>query len=281
MHGLEEKVVVITGAGRGIGRAMALAFADHGSRVVVNDSGGGYSGQGHDPNVAANVVADIVGKGQQALANDEDVSAPGATQRLAEAALNAYGRVDVAIHCAGIWQDGSLTRMSDAEFDAVVGVQLGASFRFTRDMAGAIHRSKGGGCILLCAGPAGLFGNPRQANLAAAEGGVVALAKTAAQEFARQQIRVNVIAPTARTRLTEQLPLFQSIRDDSLTVEHVCPPALFLASDAARDITGEVVGVAGGRIYSFRTVESTGLFNEGGPVDVETLQREWRSVTRG
>ena len=170
--------------------------------------------------------------------------------------------------------------MSDEDLDSLLDVHVRGAFRFTRDLGRALVDQRQGGSIVLCASTAAFFGTAAQAGAAAAAGAVASLARTAATELRRQGIRVNGLVPTARTRLTEDLPLFRSIRSDSLSAEHVANVVCHLLSDAAQDVHGELIGVAGGRIYAFRISETSGLFKEGPPVEWGELAASWREVTR-
>lgn len=275
-----DKAFVVVGGGRGIGRATALALARHGGRVIVDDSGCDANGEGHDPNVAAEVVAEIKAQGGEALAFAHDARDREAPQRLVEACVKAFGGVHGGLYCAGFTRERPLLRMSDEDLDSLLDVQLRGAFRFTRDLGRVLVEQRQGGSIVLCASTAAFFGTAAQAGAAAAAGAVASLARTAATELRRQGIRVNGLVPTARTRLTEHLPLFRSIRSDSLSAEHVANVVCHLLSDAAQDVHGELIGVAGGRTYAFRISETSGLFKEGPPVEWGELAASWREVTR-
>jgi NAD(P)-dependent dehydrogenase (short-subunit alcohol dehydrogenase family) len=162
----------------------------------------------------------------------------------------------------------------------VLDVHLRGAFRFTRELGRALVDQRKGGSIVLASSTAAFFGSASQSGAAAAAGGVASLARTAATELRRQGIRVNCVVPTARTRLTEHLPLFRSIKADSLSAEHVANVICHLLSETAQDVHGELVGVAGGRTYAFRMSETSGLFHEGPPVEWGELASSWREVTR-
>jgi len=277
---LEGKVAVVVGGGRGIGRAVALGLAREGARVVITDSGCAPDGTGHDASVAQAVADEVRALGADALALDLDASASDAARHMMDATRQEFGRVDVGFYAAGITREKALVRLVDSDFEAVFDVHVRGALRFTREVATAMIEQRTGGSILLAMSAAGLFGATQQTSLGMAAGAVAALTKTAATELRRHGIRVNAIAPTARTRLTENLPLFQSIRADSLSAEHVVPVACHLLSEASADVHGELIGVAGGRIYSFRTNETSGLFQEGPPVELAALATKFREVTR-
>jgi NAD(P)-dependent dehydrogenase (short-subunit alcohol dehydrogenase family) len=275
-----DRSYIVVGGGRGIGRATALALARHGARVVVDDNGCDANGEGHDPNVAAEVVAEIKALGGEALALSHDARSREAPQQLVEACIKAFGAVHGGLYCAGFTRERALLRMTDEDLDGLLDVHLRGAFRFTRDLGRALVDQRQGGSIILASSTAAFFGSAAQAGAAAAAGAVASLARTAATELRRQGVRVNCLIPTARTRLTEQLPLFRSIRADSLSSEHVASVVCHLLSDAAQDVHGEVIGVAGGRTYAFRMSETSGLFREGPPMEWEELAASWREVTR-
>lgn len=281
MGAFEEKVAIVVGGGRGIGRASALALAREGARVVIQDPGVEIDGSGADPQVAAAVAAEIQAHGGEALALTNSATDPGAAKQAVEAARERFGRVDVGLYAAGILRERPLVRLSDADFDLTLDVQVRGAFRFARELANALVEQKRGGALLLCSSPAGFAGTPGQTALAASAQAVVGLARAAASELRRQGVRINALVPTARTRQTEELPLFRSIRSDSLSPEHVAEVVCLLLSDAAREVSGEVIGVAGGRAYAFRASETPGVFVEGGPSALSALGDRLRDVLAG
>ena len=281
MGALEQKVVVVVGGGRGVGRAVSQLCANEGASVVIDDTGGAVDGRGCDPDVAMAAARAITDVGGSAVACGADASTAEGLEELLGVARERYGRIDAAAYFATAQRDRTLLRMDDESFEAVLQTQLVGGFRFVRSFAKELVAQKSGGALLLGAGPAGFFGHARQSNGAAASGGVVGLVRSAAAELSKHGIRINALAPTARTRSTADLPLFQTIRADSLTPEHAAPVAAHLLSEAAIDVTGEVFGVAGGRVYGFRVSETTGYYSEGPPTTLEALRDNWRAVTRG
>lgn len=281
MGALDHKAYVVVGGGRGIGRATALALAREGARVLLDDSGCAADGTGHDANVAISVADEICATGGDAVACTLDAARTDTARALVELALNKFGRVDGGFYSAGFVRERALVRMSDDDFDDLLDVHVRGAFRFTRELAKALIEQKRGGSIVLTSSAAGFFGASAQAGLAAAAGAVASLVKTAATELRRHGVRVNALIPTARTRLTENLPLFRSIRADSLTPEHAAQVVCHLLSDEASDVHGELVGVAGGRIYAFRVGETSGVYNEHGPMPLAELSGRFRDVTRG
>ncbi|MDQ3035410.1 MAG: SDR family oxidoreductase [Myxococcota bacterium] len=277
---LEGKVVIVTGAGRGVGRAIALACAAEGARIVANDLGCDAEGLGADPAIADAVAAEIRSARGEAVASAHDVAAPGAASAIVERAIESFGRVDALISCAGIVADRSVLKSDDALVARVLDVHLRGNFALVRAAGQAMVDQKEGGAIILCTGPSAFFGARGQAVIGAASAGVVALTRSAALELRKHRVRVNAIAPTARTRQTEDLPTFQGIQEGSMSPAHVAPIAVFLASPLAEDVHGEVVGIAGARSYAFRSRETTGAFSDGRPLSVREVRDAWRDITR-
>jgi NAD(P)-dependent dehydrogenase (short-subunit alcohol dehydrogenase family) len=274
----EGKVGVVVGGGRGIGRAAALLLAREGARVVIQDAGVELDGSGHDPAPAETVAREIRELGGNALALDLDASLATAPRQCLDAALRAFGRVDCALYSAGVLRERPLLRTSDEVFDLPFAVHARGAFRFAREFARRLVESKTQGSLVLSSAPAGFAGTPGQAALAASALAVVGFAKTAATELRRHGIRVNVLVPTARTRQTEHLPLFRSIRPDSMSAEHVAHVACFLLSEASSEVNGETIGVAGGRTYALRLNESPGTFVEGPPQPFDAIAARFREV---
>lgn len=277
---LEGKVVVVTGAGRGIGRAIALACAAEGARILANDVGCDVEGNGMDPAIADAIAAELRATGAEALADAHDVAAPGAASEIVERAVSSFGRLDAVISCAGIHADRSVLKTDDAMLRRILAVNLEASFALVRAAGQVMVDRKEGGAIVLTTGPSAFFGARGQAALGAAAAGIVALTRSAALELRKHRIRVNAIAPTARTRQTEALPTFQGIHEGSMSPQHVAPIAAFLASSLADDVHGEIVGIAGARSYAFRARETTGAFGEGRPLSIREVRDAWRDITR-
>src|ERR687898_147523 len=210
MPSLDGKVAIVTGAGRGIGREHALALAEAGARVVVNDLGGSLAGDGADTTPAQSVVDEIAAAGGEAVANADDVSDFDAAEHLVGQALEEYGRLDLLVNNAGILRDRMLVNMTEDEWDAVITVHLKGHFAPTRHAAAYWRaRSKDGeevrGRVINTSSPSGVFGNVGQVNYGAAKAGIAAFTIIAAQELARYGVTVNAIAPGARTRMTENL----------------------------------------------------------------------------
>jgi|ERR1700722_58071 len=265
---LDGKVAIVTGAGGGIGRAHARLLAREGARVVVNDVGGPRDGSGSDAGAAAQVVSEIAAAGGTAVANTDTVATAEGAGGLMKTALDAYGRVDVLVNNAGILRDKSFLKMDEPMWDAVVAVHLRGTFLCSQAFAKQIVAqalsgsagSGGGGRIVNTSSVSGMLGNFGQANYSAAKAGIYGLTRTMSIELQKHRITVNALAPIAKTRMTEDLPMFQGV--DTLTPEHIAPAMLFLASDLCSDRTGHVLAVAGARVYAFKVVETAGRFKE-------------------
>lgn len=254
---LDGKVAIVTGAGGGIGRAEALLFAREGARVLVNDVGGPRDGSGTDATAAERVAAEI---GAAAAANHDSVATAEGAASIVKAAVDKFGRADVLVNNAGILRDKSFLKMDEAMFDAVVAVHLRGTFLCSQHFAKQAVAQGSGGRIVNTTSVSGMLGNFGQANYSAAKAGVYGLTRTASIELQKHRITVNAIAPIAKTRMTEDLAMFQGV--DTLTPEHIAPAALFLASDLCGDRTGHVLAVAGARVYAFKVVETAGRFKE-------------------
>ena len=243
--------MAITGAGNGLGRGYALAFAAEGAQVVVNDvatvpdSGGSASRA---------VVDEIVAAGGQAVAHDEDIASWDGARSLVEHAVESFGGLDVMVNNAGILRDRGLAVMSEQEWDSVVAVHLKGTFGTCRHAAAYWRdRSKQGAVndarIINTSSPSGLFGNPGQSNYGAAKAGIAALTVIAAMELERYGVTVNAIAPTARTQLTERF-MREAPRTgfDRFAPENIAPLVVWLGSSASSAVTGRVFGAVGGKI---------------------------------
>jgi NAD(P)-dependent dehydrogenase (short-subunit alcohol dehydrogenase family) len=253
----EGRVVVITGAGGGIGRAHAHLFASEGARVIVNDLGGSPAGTGASTGPAHTVVEEIKAAGGEAVANTDDVSSWKGAEQLIAQAVDTYGRLDVLVNNAGILRDRMLVNMSESEWDAVINVHLKGTFGPAHFAAAHFRdRSKAGedvnGRIINTTSPSGLFGNAGQTNYGAAKAGIASFTIIAAQELARYGVTVNAVAPTALTRLTAGLGDASQLDEATkaaMAPEHIAPVVVWLGSAASSAITGRVFGVWGPRIW--------------------------------
>jgi NAD(P)-dependent dehydrogenase (short-subunit alcohol dehydrogenase family) len=258
---LDGKVAIVTGSGNGIGRSHALLFAKEGAKVVVNDLGGPRDGSASDSSAAEKVVGEIKAAGGQAVANHDNVSTAEGAAAIVKSAVDAFGRVDVVVNNAGILRDKTFLKMEEPNFDAVIAVHLKGTFLVSQAVVKQMVAQGEGGRVVNTTSVSGMMGNFGQANYAAAKAGIYGLTRTMSIELQKHRITVNALAPIAKTRMTEDLPMFQHGRD-ALTPDHIAPAALFLASPLCGDRTGYVLAVAGARMYAFKVVETAGKFKD-------------------
>src|SRR3954454_8993560 len=261
MGTLDGRVAIITGAGRGIGREHALLFASEGAKVVVNDLGGSPDGSGSDASAAQQVAKEIEATGGRAIANHDDVSDWDGAKRLIQSAIDTFGGLDVLVNNAGILRDRMLTNMAEDEWDAVMKVHLKGHFAPTRHAAAYWRdRSKAGDPVLASvintSSTSGLFGNIGQTNYGAAKMGLAAFTIIAAKELGRYGVRVNAIAPAARTRLTQGLGGASDAEVppgafDERDPANISPWVGYLAT-AGCPLTGKVFLVVGGEGHLFK-----------------------------
>ena len=251
----DGKVAVITGAGGGLGRTYALEFARRGAQIVVNDLGGAADGTGSGSAMADAVVKEINEAGGSAVANYDSVADPKSGEAIVQTALDSFGRVDVVINNAGVLRDKTFVKLSPEELELVIDVHLKGAF-FVSQPAFRVMKENGYGRFVFTTSAAGVFGNFGQSNYGAAKLGLVGLSNVLSQEGAKYDIKSNVIAPIARTRMTEQLlgPLAEALDPECVT-----PLVTFLASDAC-DFTHEVFSVGGGRFARIFTGLAPGWF---------------------
>ncbi|MEZ4446507.1 MAG: SDR family NAD(P)-dependent oxidoreductase [Polyangiaceae bacterium] len=279
MGRMDGRVVIVTGAGGGIGEQEALLFAREGARVLVNDVGGARDGEGGSDAPAQRVVEAIRAAGGEAEASFDSVATREGAQAIVDRALSAFGRVDVLVNNAGILRDKTLLKTTDAMWDAVLDVHLRGAFLCTQAAAAVMVKQGDGGRIVNTTSVSGMLGNFGQANYSAAKAGIYGLTRTAAIELQRKKITVNAIAPIAKTRMTEDLPMFEGV--DSLTPAHIAPAALFLGSDLCEDRTGHVLAVSGSRMYAFKVIETKGRFKEGtDPWTAEEIAEHFDSIVK-
>jgi NAD(P)-dependent dehydrogenase (short-subunit alcohol dehydrogenase family) len=274
---LEGAGVVVLGGGRGIGLAEARAFAAAGARVLVNDLGCEIDGKGANPDVAREAAESLPGK---ALHDARDIAEPGVVADLVARARREFGVLTAVVHAAGVFHESSVTKTFGAELERALAVHVTASFEVVRAASAAFIDDGSGGSVVLHTSPTAFFGASRQALPAACSAAVVALVRSSAVELRRHAIRVNAVAPTARTRQTEESPLFKSIQSGSMTVEHVANVATWLVSPLSAEVTGQVVGIAGSRLYALTGRESTGFFAEGQTPSPEDIAAAWGTAQR-
>jgi NAD(P)-dependent dehydrogenase (short-subunit alcohol dehydrogenase family) len=273
---LEGRVAVITGAGRGIGREHALLFAREGAKVVVNDLGGSNEGEGADSGPAHEVVDEIVAAGGTAVANTENIATWGGAESVVQQAIDEFGRLDVLVNNAGILRDSFIAGMEESQWDAVIAVHLKGHFAMLHHAAAHWKaQSKAGdqpnaAVINTASGSGVTIANAGQANYGAAKAGIAALTLIAAEELERYGVRVNAIAPIARTRLTLATPGMGALMSepeegelDLFSPANISPLVAYLATDKC-PITGKVYAVQGGAIsalsgwHDVETIETDG-----------------------
>jgi NAD(P)-dependent dehydrogenase (short-subunit alcohol dehydrogenase family) len=275
---LSGKVAIVTGAGRGIGRAHALALAAAGAQVVVNDLGGTLSGEGADLTPAEQVVGEIRAVAGEAVADGENVAAFEGARRLVEHAVAELGRLDIVVNNAGILRDRMLVNMAEDEWDAVIAVHLKGHFSVTHHAAAHWReRAKAGeqlrARVINTSSPSGLFGNVGQTNYGAAKAGIAAFTLIAAQELARYGVTVNCLAPNARTRMTEETFEMEAPQEgfDPLDPANISPVVVALCADEAQDITGQVFHIWGGAVNALHGWTSGELFQRDEGWDPDAL----------
>jgi NAD(P)-dependent dehydrogenase (short-subunit alcohol dehydrogenase family) len=261
------KTAIVTGAGRGIGRGIAMLLAREGARVVVCDIGASLQGEGSDTGPAQDTVNAIKKAGGGAIASTLSITEPKNAEAIVKSALDAFGRVDILVNNAGILRDVFFHKMSWSDWSDVIAVHLNGSFNMSRAVA-PLFREQNSGAFVHMTSTSGLVGNFGQANYMAAKLGIMGLSRGIALDMARFNVRSNCIAPFAFTRMIESIPT-QSEQDkrrieafQGMTPEKIAPLAVFLCSDAATGITGQIFSVRNNEIY---------LFNQ--PRPVKTIHR--------
>ncbi|MEX2127343.1 MAG: SDR family NAD(P)-dependent oxidoreductase [Xanthobacteraceae bacterium] len=251
-----DKTAIVTGAGRGIGRAIALLLAKEGARVVVADVGAAIDGTGADAGPAQAVANEIKQAGGEAIASALSITEPANADKSVDAAIDAFGRVDMLVNNAGILRDSFFHKMSVAAWSEVLAVHLNGSFYMSLVCARRF-REQGSGAFVHMTSTSGLVGNYGQANYAAAKLGLVGLSRGIALDMARFGVRSNCVAPFAWSRMIEAIPADNELmkaeidRTRPLRPGHVAPLVVYLASDQAKDVNGQIFGVRENEIYLF------------------------------
>jgi NAD(P)-dependent dehydrogenase (short-subunit alcohol dehydrogenase family) len=251
----DDRVAVVTGGGRGLGRAYSKLLASRGAKVVINDTGGNRDGRGLDAGPAEEVVREIKSAGGEAIACTTSVATPEGASAIVKSALNRYGRIDIVIHSAGNVRWGSLNEMSPEDFDAVLDVHLRGAYHIVR--AAFPHMSKAGyGRVVLTSSIVGLYGDYNLANYGASKAGAIGLCNVIALEGAKTGVKCNVILPGAVTRMAEGMDI--SAYPPTMAPEMVAPAVAWLAHESC-SITGEMLVSIGGRIARAFVAETPGV----------------------
>jgi NAD(P)-dependent dehydrogenase (short-subunit alcohol dehydrogenase family) len=265
------KVAIVTGGGRGIGRAIAESMAAEGARVVVCDIGASLTGSGTDSGPAQDTVEAIKKSGREAIASTLSITEPKNAEEIVKAAVNAFGRVDILVNNAGILRDVIFHKMSHSDWSDVIAVHLNGSFNMSRAVAG-LFREQGAGSYVHMTSTSGLIGNFGQANYMAAKLGIMGLSRGIALDMQRFGVRSNCIAPFAFTRMIESIPAeteAEKLRVERLaqmTPAKIAPLAVYLGSDAAEGISGQIFSVRNNEIF---------LFNQPRPIRVMHRSDGW------
>jgi NAD(P)-dependent dehydrogenase (short-subunit alcohol dehydrogenase family) len=282
----EGRVVIVTGAGRGIGREHALEFAGQGAKVVVNDLGAEVDGSGGSTGPAGEVVETIRGMGGEAVANGADVADFEGAKQLIDTAIETFGRLDTLVNNAGILRDRMLVNMTEDDWDAVMRVHLRGHFCPTRHAAAYWREQiKAGETVdarIVCTSSgAGLFGNIGQANYAAAKSGIATFARVAAAELGRYGVTANAIAPIARTRMTENLfadsMALPTDGFDAMDPANIAPLVVWLGSNDSAGVSGHVFEIAGGKVNiadNWRSLPGVDKGERWEPADLGPVVRE-------
>jgi len=253
---MEGKVAVVTGAGGGIGREIAIMMAGQGARVIVADIGASLTGEGGSATPAQQTKALIEQKGGAAEVCTESVAAWGSARKIIQAALDHYGRIDAVVNNAGILRDGIFHKMSEDDWLSVISVHLNGSF-FVSRAAAEHYRAQESGSFVHITSTSGLIGNVGQANYAAAKLGITALSKSIALDMARYNVRSNCLSPWAWSRMTSSIPTTTAEQKAAvekaqrMTPDKNAPLAVYLSSDAAKEVSGQVFGTRMNEIYLF------------------------------
>jgi 3-oxoacyl-[acyl-carrier protein] reductase len=279
---LEGRVAIVTGAGRSLGRAYALALAAAGASVVVNDV---------DAASAGAVVEEIRAAGGSATAAVAAVGSTAAAEQLVRAAVDEFGRLDILVANAGVLRDRVLWKMSDEEFDLVVETHLRGTFTCARAAASFLREQGEGGRIILIGSPAGQFGSFGQTNYAAVKAGIVAMARTWSLELARADITVNTVVPTALSPMTATIPAYAQAWEDHLaglpvppelrrekalgTPDDVAPLVVWLASERAAHVTGQAIGIGGDRLTLYAHPQVLDTDHRDGGWSAEQIDAAW------
>jgi NAD(P)-dependent dehydrogenase (short-subunit alcohol dehydrogenase family) len=273
MPGVQDRVVVVTGAGGGLGREYALTLAKEGASVVVNDLGGARDGTGAGSAMADQVVAEIKDAGGRAVANYDSVAEPAGAENIVKTALDEFGAIHGVVSNAGILRDGTFHKMPFENWDAVLKVHLYGGYNVIR-AAWPHFREQSFGRVVVATSTSGLFGNFGQANYSAAKLGLVGLINTLAQEGAKYNIKANAVAPIAATRMTQDILPPEVF--EKLTPEYVAPVVAYLCSEEVPD-TASVFIVGGGKVQRAALFENEGVTFSNVP-SVDDVAAKWNEI---
>lgn len=268
------KVVIVTGAGGGLGRCHALEFARRGAKVIVNDLGGSVDGSGGSSEAADKVVEEIKAAGGEAMSNGSSVTDDAGVANMISQTMDAYGRIDVLVNNAGVLRDKSFAKMEIADFDFVVDVHLFGTMKPTKAVW-PIMKEQGYGRILVTSSSSGLYGNFGQSNYGAAKLGVVGFINTLKLEGQKDNIHVNALAPVAWTRMTSNL--MPAEMEDALAPEQVTPAVVFMCSEQAP--TGKIICAGAGAYAAAQIVETRGMYLGTTPT-AEDVADNWEQISK-
>ena len=275
MPGVQDRVIVVTGAGGGLGREYALTLAKEGASVVVNDLGGARDGTGAGHNMADEVVNEIKAAGGRAVANYDSVAEAEGAANIIKTAIDEFGKVDGVVSNAGILRDGTFHKMEFAAWDSVLKVHLYGGYNVIR-AAWPHFREQSYGRVVVATSTSGLFGNFGQANYGAAKLGLVGLINTLAQEGAKYNIKTNAVAPIAATRMTQDILPPEVF--EKLTPEYVAPVVAYLMSEENPD-SAAVFIVGGGKVQRAALFQNDGVTFSDGVPSVDDVAAKWGEIT--
>ena len=268
------KVVIVTGAGGGLGRCHALEFARRGAKVVVNDLGGAVDGSGGSSEAADKVVEEIKAAGGEAISNGSSVTDDAGVANMVQQTMDAYGRIDVLVNNAGVLRDKSFAKMEIADFDFVVDVHLFGTMKPTKAVW-PIMKEQGYGRIMVTSSSSGLYGNFGQSNYGAAKLGVVGFINTLKLEGQKDNIHINALAPVAWTRMTSNL--MPPEMEEALAPEQVTPAVVFMCSEQAP--TGKIICAGAGAYAAAQIVETRGMYLGTAPT-AEDVADNWEQISK-
>ena len=268
------KVVIVTGAGGGLGRCHALEFARRGAKVVVNDLGGAVDGSGGSSEAADKVVEEIKTAGGEAMSNGSSVTDDAGVANMVQQTMDAYGRIDVLVNNAGVLRDKSFAKMEIADFDFVVDVHLFGTMKPTKAVW-PIMKEQGYGRIMVTSSSSGLYGNFGQSNYGAAKLGVVGFVNTLKLEGQKDNIHINALAPVAWTRMTSNL--MPPEMEEALAPEQVTPAVVFMCSEQAP--TGKIICAGAGAYAAAQIVETRGMYLGTAPT-AEDVAENWEQISK-